>query len=55
MVVPEDAPLFTGSLRQNLDLNNKAPDAELWRILEEVRTDSFCQAHHQGVAEWIVY
>lgn len=35
-MVPEDAPLFSGNLRQNLDINGKATDADLWKILEEV-------------------
>lgn len=35
-VVPEDAPLFSGNLRQNLDVTGKASDSDLWRILEEV-------------------
>ncbi|XP_067949778.1 ATP-binding cassette sub-family C member 4-like [Watersipora subatra] len=35
-VVPEDSPLFSGNLRQNLDINGKASDSDLWRILEEV-------------------
>lgn len=35
-VVPEDSPLFSGNLRQNLDINGKATDADLWKILEEV-------------------
>ncbi|KAF6037996.1 ABCC4 [Bugula neritina] len=35
-VVPEDSPLFSGNLKQNLDVTGKASDSDLWRILEEV-------------------
>lgn len=35
-MVPEDSPLFSGNLKQNLDVTGKASDSDLWRILEEV-------------------
>lgn len=35
-VIPEDSPVFSGTLRQNLDLAGKYSDAQLWKVLEEV-------------------
>ena len=29
--------IFSGSLRDNLDPLNKFPDAEIWRVLEELK------------------
>lgn len=34
-IVPQDSQCFVGSLRQNVDPNGHATDAEVWAVLEQ--------------------
>jgi ATP-binding cassette subfamily C (CFTR/MRP) protein 4 len=37
-IIPQDAVLFVGSLRHNLDPFDEKLDDEIWRVLEQVNT-----------------
>lgn len=39
-IIPQDAFLFSGSIRNNLDPANQSSDAELWRALKECHCDA---------------
>lgn len=40
-IIPQDAVLFSGSLRMNLDPFNKHTDSEVWTALEHAHLKSF--------------
>ncbi|GFN95555.1 canalicular multispecific organic anion transporter 1 [Plakobranchus ocellatus] len=43
-IIPQDPVLFSGTLRFNLDANNKIPDERLWQALEEVQMKEVVEA-----------
>jgi ATP-binding cassette subfamily C (CFTR/MRP) protein 1 len=45
-IIPQDAALFKGTLRYNLDLENKSTDEELWGVLQQCQLTSF--VHKSG-------
>jgi ATP-binding cassette subfamily C protein CydC len=51
--LPQDAPVFAGSISENLRLGNPhADDAALWAVLEQVRLTSWAQ-QQGGLAAWV--
>ncbi|PQE04057.1 metal resistance YCF1 protein [Rutstroemia sp. NJR-2017a BVV2] len=40
-IIPQDAALFKGTLRYNLDLEDKSTDEEIWATLEQCQLTSF--------------
>lgn len=48
-IIPQDAVLFSGSLRFNLDPFNKYSDEEIWTALEHAHLKSFVKALPAGL------
>ncbi|TPX56169.1 hypothetical protein PhCBS80983_g04737 [Powellomyces hirtus] len=48
-IIPQEAFMFTGSLRENLDPFGKATDQELWYALEKVALKPFVQEMEGGL------
>lgn len=42
-VIPQDPLLFTGTIRENLDLKNDFSDSEIWKVLENLQMDERIQ------------
>ncbi|WAC62111.1 thiol reductant ABC exporter subunit CydC [Pseudoxanthomonas sp. SL93] len=52
--LPQDAPVFSGSVRENLQLGDpQAPDARLWQVLEQVRLDTRFRETDLGLDTWV--
>ncbi|XP_078362107.1 ATP-binding cassette sub-family C member 4-like [Oculina patagonica] len=52
-IVPQQAFLFGGTLRQNLDLEGKHSDKEIWDILEKVTLNSIVEKTQEKLDYWI--
>lgn len=48
-LVPQDATLFSGSLRMNIDPTNTFSDHEIWTVLEKIKMKSFVEKSAQGL------
>lgn len=52
--LPQDAPVFSGSVRENLQLGDpQATDARLWQVLEQVRLDTRFRETDLGLDTWV--
>ncbi|GAB2508998.1 thiol reductant ABC exporter subunit CydC [Pseudoxanthomonas sangjuensis] len=52
--LPQDAPVFAGSVRDNLRLGDPhADDARLWRALQQAKLDAAIRALPDGLDAWI--
>lgn len=52
--LPQDAPVFAGSVRENLRLGDPdADDARLWRVLAQVRLDALVRGWRDGLDGWV--
>ncbi|NZA28478.1 thiol reductant ABC exporter subunit CydC [Luteimonas sp. SJ-92] len=52
--LPQDAPVFAGSVRMNLRMGDPgADDARLWQALRQVRLDDAVRALPRGLDAWI--
>lgn len=52
--LPQEAPVFAGSIRDNLRMGDPAADdARLWDVLARVRLDAAVRALAQGLDSWI--
>lgn len=52
--LPQDAPMFSGSVRENLQLGDPhATDARLWQVLEQVRLDTRFRETDLGLDTWV--
>lgn len=52
--LPQDAPVFAGSVRENLELGDaEADDARLWQALAQVRMDAAVRALPDGLDSWL--
>ncbi|KAK5640052.1 hypothetical protein RI129_010863 [Pyrocoelia pectoralis] len=52
-VIPQDPTLFSGTLRQNLDLFEEYEDSDLWNVLDEVELKNFFASLPQGLCHVI--
>ncbi|RBB16132.1 thiol reductant ABC exporter subunit CydC, partial [Xanthomonas oryzae pv. oryzae] len=51
--LPQNAPVFAGSVRENLLIGDAAADdAALWQVLEQVRLSAWASAHN-GLDTWV--
>ncbi|UXA53485.1 thiol reductant ABC exporter subunit CydC [Xanthomonas prunicola] len=51
--LPQNAPVFAGSVRENLIIGDAAADdAALWQVLEQVRLSAWASAH-KGLDTWV--
>lgn len=48
-LVPQDAKLFSGSLRLNIDPTNLFSDEEMWSVLEKIKMKNFIQKSQEGL------
>lgn len=48
-VIPQDATLFTGTLRFNLDPENRLPDSRILQVLEEASLDELMARDSKGL------
>lgn len=48
-LVPQDAKLFSGSLRLNLDPTSLFSDEEMWSVLEKIKMKNFIQKSQEGL------
>lgn len=48
-LVPQDAKLFSGSLRLNIDPTNIFSDDEMWTVLEKIKMKNFIQKSTEGL------
>ncbi|MBB3276731.1 MULTISPECIES: thiol reductant ABC exporter subunit CydC [unclassified Pseudoxanthomonas] len=52
--LPQDAPVFAGSVRDNLRIGDPgADDAKLWRALAQVRLDTLVRNWSDGLDGWV--
>jgi len=52
--LPQDAPIFAGSVRDNLRIGDPdADDARLWRALAQVRLDALVRSWRDGLDGWV--
>ncbi|WP_141454261.1 thiol reductant ABC exporter subunit CydC [Pseudoxanthomonas sp. z9] len=52
--LPQDAPIFAGSVRDNLRIGDPgADDAKLWRALAQVRLDTLVRGWSDGLDGWV--
>jgi ATP-binding cassette subfamily C protein CydC len=52
--LPQEAPVFSGSVRENLQLGDpQATDARLWQALEQVRLDTRFRDGEAGLDTWV--
>jgi ATP-binding cassette subfamily B protein len=52
-MVPQRAFLFAGSVRSNLELDERYPDTTLWHVLSLVRLEQDIRALPQGLDSWV--
>ena len=48
-IIPQDPFLFSGTLRENLDLSNLSDEAELWNVLRKCRLEDKFKAEPCGL------
>lgn len=48
-IIPQDPVLFSGSIRSNIDPFNQFPNADIWRVLEQVHLKSLVKNLNQQV------
>lgn len=48
-LVPQDAKLFSGKLRLNLDPTDIFSDEEMWSVLEKIKMKNFIQKSEEGL------
>lgn len=48
-LVPQDAKLFSGKLRLNLDPTDIFSDEEMWSVLEKIKMKNFIQKSQEGL------
>ncbi|KRA42820.1 thiol reductant ABC exporter subunit CydC [Pseudoxanthomonas sp. Root630] len=52
--LPQDAPVFSGSVRENLQLGDPdADDARLWSVLAQVRLEAHVRGLTDGLDAWV--
>ena len=52
--LPQDAPVFSGSVRENLRLGDpRADDARLWSVLAQVHLDAHVRGLTDGLDAWV--
>jgi ATP-binding cassette subfamily C protein CydC len=52
--LPQDAPVFSGSVRENLRLGDpSADDARLWSVLAQVRLETHVRSLADGLDAWV--
>ncbi len=52
--LPQDAPVFAGSVRENLRMGDPdADDARMWAVLERVRLDGLVRSWASGLDGWV--
>ena len=52
--LPQEAPIFAGSVRDNLRIGDPAADdARLWRALAQVRLDTLVRSWNDGLDGWV--
>ena len=52
-IVPQQAFLFSGTLRQNLDPEEMRSDREIWNVLEKVNLKSIVEANEDELDFWV--
>lgn len=48
-LVPQDATLFSGSLRMNIDPTSKFSDSQIWTVLEKIKMKNFVEESVEGL------
>ena len=52
-VIPQDPTIFTGTLRFNIDPENKVSDMRIYEVMKEAQLDDILQRDHLGIYQEI--
>jgi ABC-type transport system involved in cytochrome bd biosynthesis fused ATPase/permease subunit len=50
-VIPQDAHLFSGTVRQSIDPTGTVSDARLWEVIQQVQFSNILKQYRSGVFE----